>query len=80
MLQALGRPPKIGARIYTPHKRENWVIVQRNLKDFQLWDEFHLELQLQRFQESTTTGEGKVTQQQPTFSIDNNLNFITPVI
>jgi hypothetical protein len=80
ILKVLGRPPKLGARIYTPHKRENWVIVQRNLKDFQLWSEFHLELQLQRFQESVTTGEGLVTQKQPDFSIDNNLNFINPVI
>ncbi len=70
VLKTLGRPPKLGARIYTPHKRENWVIVQRNLKDFQLWNEFHLELQVMKFQESTTTNEGKVLQPKPDFTID----------
>lgn len=63
VLQALGHPPKIGSRLYTPQKGENWVIVQRNVGDFFLWGELRLTLITQRFQESVSTGEGNVSQQ-----------------
>ena len=62
VLKTLGHPPKIGSRLYTPHKGENWVIIQRNVGDFFLWGELRLTLITQRFQESITTGEGRVTQ------------------
>lgn len=62
VLQAIGHPPKIGSRLLTPHKGENWVVIQRNVGDFFLWGELRLTVIAQRFQESTTTGEGKVTQ------------------
>jgi hypothetical protein len=62
VLKAVGHPPKIGSRLYTPHKGENWVIVQRNVGDFFLWGELRLTIIAQRFQESTTTGEGRVSQ------------------
>ncbi len=62
VLKAVGHPPKIGSRLFTPHKAENWVIIQRNVGDFFLWGELRLTLICQRFQESTTTGEGRVTQ------------------
>src|SRR5262245_40779888 len=39
VLKAIGHPPKIGSRIYTPHKGENWVVIQRNVGDFFLWGE-----------------------------------------
>ena len=71
VLKRLGHPPKIGARIVSPHKNENWVIVQRNVQSFQLWGEIRLQIMCQRFQESLTTGEGKVTQRTPDFKINN---------
>jgi hypothetical protein len=62
ILRAIGHPPKIGSRLRTPHLDENWVIIQRNLGEFGLWGALRLEILAQRFQESTTTGEGRVTQ------------------
>jgi hypothetical protein len=37
VLKKLGFAPKIGARIFSPHKREHWVIAQRNVETFKLW-------------------------------------------
>jgi hypothetical protein len=65
VLQKVGHPPKIGSRIYTPHLRENWEIIQRNLGEFKMWGALRLTIIAKRFQESTTTGEGKVTQKNP---------------
>lgn len=75
VLATLGKPPKIGSRIFTPHLRENWVIVQRNLAQFKLWSAFKLYLIVQRFQESITTGEGQATQKVPDTSINQSLLF-----
>lgn len=71
VLKAIGHPPQIGSRIFTPHKRENWVVVQRNLGEFKMWGELRLFLIVQKFQESITTGEGKVTQKQPDFKLNS---------
>lgn len=71
VLKALGKPPKIGARIFSPHKRENWVVIQRNVEVFKLWGELRLQVMCARFQESLTTGEGKVTQRQPDFKVNS---------
>lgn len=70
VLDIVGHPPKIGSRIHTPHKREDWVIVQRNVGEHKLWGEIRLVLICSRFQESVTTGEGKVTQKKPDFEIN----------
>ena len=72
VLQAIGHPPKIGSRLWTPHKRENWIIVQRNVGEFKLWGELRLTIMVQRFQESVTTGEGNVTQQTPNFKLNES--------
>jgi len=71
VLKTLGKPPKIGGRIFTPHKRENWVIIQRNVQAFKLWGELRLQVMCRRFQETLTTGEGKVTQRQPDFKVNS---------
>ena len=71
VLKTIGHAPKIGARIFSPHKRENWVVIQRNLEVFKLWGELRLQVMCERFQESLTTGEGKVTQRQPDFKVNN---------
>lgn len=70
VLREIGHPPKIGSRIFTPHKGENWVIVQRNVGEFKLWGEYRLNLICQRFQENITTGEGRVSQAKPNFKIN----------
>ena len=70
VLEKLGHPPKIGARLYTPHKKENWVVMQRNVEVFKLWGQLRLQVMCSKFQESLTTGEGKVTQKQPDFIIN----------
>jgi hypothetical protein len=65
VIKAIGHIPKLGSRIFTPHRRENWVVRQRNIAEFRLWSEFRLIIMAERFQESLTTNEGKVTQKQP---------------
>ncbi len=70
VLDTLRHVPKIGSRIFSPHKSENWVIIQRNLENYKLWGELRLQLMCQRFQESTTTGEGKVTQPSTGFKVN----------
>lgn len=69
VLRAVGHPPKIGSRLFTPHLRENWEIIQRNLGEFKLWGALRLELICRRFQENLVTGDGKVTQKQPDVKI-----------
>lgn len=71
VLKALGHPPRLGSRLFTPHKRENWQIVQRAVGEFKFWGELRLILLCQRFQESVTTGEGKVSQPQPDFKLNS---------
>lgn len=66
----IGHLPVVGSRLYTPHKRENWVIIQRNIEEYKLWGELRLQLMCQRFRESLSTGEGRVTQKEPDFNID----------
>lgn len=67
-LMQIGHFPKIGSRIHTPHLSENWEIVQRNLSEFKMWGTLRLQLICKRFQESVTTGEGKVS--QPSYKIN----------
>jgi len=62
VLKQLGHAPKLGSRIYSPHLRENWVIIQRNLGEFKLWGGIRLDVMAKKFQESSTTGEGKISQ------------------
>jgi len=71
VLSTIGHAPKIGSRIYSPHKREHWVVVQRNVEVFKLWGEIRLQVMCGRFQESLTTGEGKVTQREPDFKVNS---------
>lgn len=70
VLKSIGHPPKIGSRMYTPHKRENWIVVERKVGEFKMWGELRLLLACSRFQESVTTGEGKVSQPKPDFKIN----------
>ena len=70
VLKRIGHPPKIGSRIFTVHKRESWVIIQRNDTEFKLWGQMHIQLICQRFQESTTDNSTKISQPQPDFRIN----------
>lgn len=71
VLNTLGNKPKIGARIFSPHKQENWQVVQNNVEAFNIWGELRLQVMCIRFQESLTTGEGKVTQRKPDFKVNS---------
>lgn len=70
VLKTLGHAPKIGSRIYSPHKREHWQVIQRGTEVYKLWGELRLQVMCGRFQESITTGEGKVTQKEPDFKLN----------
>jgi len=70
VLNKIGFPPKIGARLYTPHLKENWVVVQRNLGEFKKWGALRLQIIANKFQESTSTGSGKVTEKKVDFEIN----------
>ena len=70
VLKTIGHPPKIGSRLFTPHKREDWVVVTRKVGEFKMWGELRLVLGCQRFQEDVITGEGRVTQKKPDFKIN----------
>jgi hypothetical protein len=62
LLNKLGKLPKIGSRIFTPHLRENWQIIQFSTGEYRAWNILRLQMLCRKFQESLTTGEGKVTQ------------------
>lgn len=68
-LASVGHPLKRGSRIYTPHRGENWIIVDTRLNQFQLWGTLRLQLICAKYQESVTTGEGEITQAKPDFNI-----------
>ena len=71
VLEAIGHPPKVGSRLHTPHLRENWIIIQRNSGEYKMWSQLRLQLLCQKFQESSTTGEGNVTQAVPDYTLPN---------
>lgn len=62
VLKTLGKTPKIGARIFTPHRGENWMVAQKGVEVFKLWGELRLQVFCVRFPESLTTANGKVTE------------------
>ena len=70
VLRAIGHPPKVGSRIQTPHKNENWIIVQRKVGEFKLWGELRLFLVCERWQENTADGLGDMPQKKPDFTIN----------
>lgn len=69
VLDRLGKPPKVGSRLFSPHLRENWEIVQCNTGEYRGWNVIRIQMICKRFQESLTTGEGKVTQSQPKYKV-----------
>lgn len=56
VLRALGRPPKVGAKIYTPHLKEYWKVLQRNAGEFKMWGILRLQLLCQKWQNDAVTG------------------------
>ena len=69
VLKKIGHPPKIRSRIHTPHRNEDWVIIQRNIGETMLWSKVRLQVLCQKFQENITTGEGKVSNKKPEFKL-----------
>ena len=70
IIQQLGHAPRIGARIYSPQRRENWQVIQRNAELYQMWGQLRMQIMCRQFQENLTTGEGKVTQKEPDFNLN----------
>jgi len=70
VLQTLGHPPKVGSRIYSPHRCQNWIIIQRDAADFILWGTVRLKLHCSVFQEDLATGIGRMTESTPTYKIN----------
>lgn len=68
--QAIGHPPKLGSRLFCPHKNDNWIVIQKNTGEWKMWGELRIQFLCQKFQESITTGEGRVTQARPDFKIN----------
>lgn len=66
-LRDLNHPPKIGSRIYTPHRGENWVIIDCRLDQFKLWGAIRLLIHCKKFQPTAT--DPPVQQPQPDFKI-----------
>jgi hypothetical protein len=54
----LGHPPKIGSRIFTPHRSENWIVIDYRLDQFKLWGAIRLILHCKKFQETSTADNG----------------------
>jgi hypothetical protein len=63
-LDKIGHPPVLGSRLYTPQLKEHWEILDRRTSGYQNWGVVTLEIHCKRFQESLTTGEGRVTQRE----------------
>jgi hypothetical protein len=76
VLKVLGHPPKIGSRIWTPQLGESWVVVQNGFNNYQLWNTFKIITTCQRFQESTTTNEGKVTNKEKATGLTDPANWV----
>ncbi len=71
VLKKVGHPPKLGSRIHTPHLAEDWVIKQKQVGEFKKWGALRLQILCQKFQESMTTSEGKVTSKRPDYNLNN---------
>lgn len=65
VIEKLGHPPRIGSRIFTPHRRENWQIAQIGDEQYQLWGQTRLQVMCKKFQETLTTADGKATAKSP---------------
>lgn len=65
VINCLKRIPKIGSRIYTPHRGENWQIIDYKLSNFALWGALRLILHCRKFQENLTNNNGEVTALNP---------------
>lgn len=48
-IEAVGHPPKVGSRIYTPHLCEDWIIIDRRQGEFKAWGALHYILHCKKF-------------------------------
>jgi hypothetical protein len=56
VLKEIGHPPKIGSRVKTPFLNEDWIIIERKLGEFKLYNALRIQLVCQRFQEDNVSG------------------------
>lgn len=69
VLQRIGHPPKVGSRLFTPHKSENWELIQCGDTEFKLWGQYGLQMICRKLQESKTTS-GMNKQPQVDFKLN----------
>jgi hypothetical protein len=55
VLNRIGHAPKVGSRLFTPHKGENWEVIQRNDGEFKMWGQLRLQLICKKSQISNTS-------------------------
>lgn len=63
----LGEEIAIGSRIFTPHRGENWIVIDYRLDMFKLWGAIRLMLHCRKFQPTAT--DVPTSQPQPDFKI-----------
>jgi hypothetical protein len=51
-------PLKIGSRIHTPHRGEDWMIIDTRLDKFQMWGAIRLLVHCKKFQDTSTNPAG----------------------
>lgn len=71
VLKKVGHPLRIGSRLFSAHRRENWVVIQNGVEEFKLWGQLRLQVMAKRWQEDRSS---PVLQQQqpPDFKINTS--------
>lgn len=70
VLKRIGHPPKLQSRIHTPHKGEDWEILQLITGEYKMWGELRLQIVCEKFQDSVTMDAGVVKQKREDFKIN----------
>lgn len=64
-IAAIGHPPKVGSRIYTPHLCEDWVLVDRRQAEFKGWGALHYILHCTKWLPNRTDQTDRFTHNNP---------------
>jgi hypothetical protein len=70
VLQRIGYAPKIGSRFHTPFLNEDWVIVERKLGEFKMYQATRLQCICSRFQEDLVSGSSVAKEEKSDFKIN----------
>lgn len=58
LMEKLNGLPKVGSRIFVPFRRENFIVVQRNMGAMRAWHTVSIQIVAQHFQTSSTDASG----------------------